>query len=461
MSPKSTTIKKRVGPQPGPQTDFLASPADIAIYGGAAGGGKTFALLLETLRHINNPKFGAVFFRRTTPQIRNEGALWDESFELYPALGGIPKENALEWHFPSGATVSMRHLEYDKTVNEWQGAQIPLIIFDELTHFTEKQFFYLTSRNRSGCGVRPYIRCSCNPDADSWVRRFIDWWIGPDGYPIPERAGKIRYYVRIGDAIIWGSTRAELAGYKTKDGKPIRAKSVTFIPAKLSDNKALLAANPDYEASLLGLTTVERERLLYGNWNIRAAAGLLFKRKWVRIVDAIPAGTVFVRGWDLAATPKTEATPDPDATAGTLIGRAPDGRFIVADCVHDWLSPSGVETLIKNTASHDGKSVRISIPQDPAQAGKSQRVNYSKMLAGYDARFSPESGDKVTRFSPFSAQAENGNVDVLRGNWNEDWFRELEGFPPPDKAGHDDIADSTSRAYNELLDSGYQYRISL
>jgi hypothetical protein len=150
-------VSARIGPQPGPQTQFLSTSADIAIYGGAAGGGKTFAELLEPLRHIGNKDFGAVIFRRTTPQITNEGALWDESGKLYPMLGAKPNQNELFWRFPSGATVSFAHLEHDKTVLNWQGSQIPLICFDELTHFTQKQFWYMVSRNRSMCGVRPYI----------------------------------------------------------------------------------------------------------------------------------------------------------------------------------------------------------------------------------------------------------------------------------------------------------------
>ena len=166
-----------IRPQPGPQETFLGSSADIAIYGGAAGGGKTWALLMEPLRHIGNENFGAVFFRRTTVQVRNEGGLWDESEKLYPVIGASPKEHVLSWQFPSGATVSFAHLEHDKTVLNWQGSQIPLICFDELTHFSQKQFWYMVSRNRSMCGVRPYIRATCNPDADSWVAEFISWWI--------------------------------------------------------------------------------------------------------------------------------------------------------------------------------------------------------------------------------------------------------------------------------------------
>jgi hypothetical protein len=101
------------------------------------------------LRHYDNPRFGAVIFRRTTTQVRNEGGLWDESMMLYGMLGAHPREVALEWSFPSGMRVKFSHLEHEKTVHDWQGSQIAMIGFDELTHFTEKQFFYMLSRNLS------------------------------------------------------------------------------------------------------------------------------------------------------------------------------------------------------------------------------------------------------------------------------------------------------------------------
>ena len=438
----ATTIK----PQPGKQTDFLASSADIAIYGGGAGGGKTWGLLMEPLRHIGNPQFGAVFFRRSTVQIRNEGGLWDESAILYPQLGADPKEHELWWKFPSGAAVSFAHLEHDKTRFNYQGAQIPLICFDELTHFTPTQFWYMVSRNRSMCGVRPYIRATCNPDADSWVAGLISWWINQEtGLPIPERSGLIRWFVRVGEDLKWADSREELAQYLMPDGTPIPPKSLTFIPALLSDNLALMAADPGYMASLLALPLVERERLLGGNWKIRPAAGLYFQRSWCRVVDAVPAGTVFGVGYDLAATPPTAENPDPDATSRTKIGRTPDGRYIVAHNNRVRETPAGVERFILNNASQDGKLVTISLPQDPGQAGKSQVKALTLMLSGYTVRSSTETGDKITRFGPFSAQAEAGNVDVLRGDWNEAWFSALEGFPV---AKHDDDADSTSRAFS-------------
>lgn len=435
---------KVIRPQAGPQETFLASPADIAIYGGAAGGGKTWALLLEPLRHVGNKDFGAVFFRRSTVQVRNEGGLWDESTKLYPDLGGAPKEHVLSWAFPSGASVSMAHLEHDKTVLNYQGSQIPLILFDELTHFSQKQFWYMLSRNRSMSGVRPYVRATCNPDADSWVAQFIEWWIDQNtGLPIPERSGALRWFVRINDALKWADTPEELEA--KHPGIP--PKSVTFIAASLTDNKALMDADPGYMANLLALPKVDRERLLGGNWKIRPASGLLFKRSWVRVVDAAPTDLRIVRGWDLAGTPKTEDN-DPDWTAGTKLGVSKStGRYIVLHHVRDRDTPHKVEALIANTASQDGKGVEISLPQDPGQAGKSQVATLIRMLTGYTARATPETGDKQTRFGPFSAQCEAGNVDVLRGAWNDEWFDNLEAFPD---GAHDDDADSTARAFNSL-----------
>ncbi len=143
-----------IRPQEGPQTAFLSTTADIAIYGGAAGGGKSFGLLLEPLRNVHNPGFGAVIFRRQGVEIKKEGGLWDESQNIFPQCGGVSREGLLDWKFPraqgtSGARISFSHLEQEKDKYTWQGAQIALIEFDELTHFTKTQFFYMLSRNRS------------------------------------------------------------------------------------------------------------------------------------------------------------------------------------------------------------------------------------------------------------------------------------------------------------------------
>lgn len=440
-----------IQPQAGPQTDFLSSKADIAIYGGAAGGGKSYGLLLEPLRHFTNPRFGAVIFRRTTTQIRNEGGLWDESLGLYGQLGGRSREAILEWTFPSGSRVKFAHLEHEKTVLEWHGSQIPLIEFDELTTFTEHQFWYMLSRNRSASGVPGYIRASCNPDPDSFVRKLIDWWIDEKGFPIPSRSGKVRWFLRIENALYWADSPEELKK-KFGDGPEIMPKSLTFIPSKLEDNKILMEKDPGYKANLLALGKVERERLRHGNWNIRKSAGNLFRREWFQIVDHVPGGwTRIVRYWDRAATEPSPENPNPDWTRGLKMYAYPNGKYCVADLKGTRATPGKVDELIKNVASHDGKGVKIKAQQDPGSAGVKEAEEFVKLLAGYTVATEVETRNKATRAGPVSSQAEHGNVMVIRAEWNKDFFDELEDFSEdPNQYDHDDIVDVLSGAFNEL-----------
>jgi predicted phage terminase large subunit-like protein len=172
--------------------------------------------------------------------------------------------------------------------------------------------------------------------------------------------------------------------------------------------------------------------------------GGMFKRDWFNIVDAAPADCKWVRGWDLAATASANAA----YTAGVLVGRAGDGRFYIANSTRIQGSSADVERLIVNTASQDGKMVRGSIPQDPGQAGKSQAIYLIRQLAGYSYRASPESGDKETRAYPLAAQAEAGNVLLLRGPWNKDFIDEATTFP---NGKFKDQIDAASRALSELV----------
>lgn len=434
-----------ITPQPGPQTDFLTTPAHIAIYGGSAGSGKSFALLLEPLRHYTNSKFGGVIFRKNSTQIRNEGGLLDESMELYAPLGGTLRESFLEWTFPSGARIKFAHIDTEKDVYSWQGSQIAFIGFDELVHFSEPQFFYMLSRNRSTSGVPGYIRATCNPDADSWVRRLIDWWIGPDGYPIKERSGVLRWFIRIDNTIIWADTPEELIA---KHGPETMPKSLTFIMATIHDNKILLEKDPAYLANLHALTRVERMRLLGGNWDVKYSAGSLFQREWFPIIDAIPAGWIqSIRFWDRAATKPNEVNRDPDWTRGLKLYKYRDGSYLVTDIKSIRDTPGQVENLIRNTASHDSQSCRIMSQQDPGSAGVMEREHFVRMLAGYDVRTVVISKDKLTRAKPVSAQCQVGNIRVLRAPWNNEFFSECENFP---EGAHDDIVDVLSGAFNEL-----------
>lgn len=171
--------------------------------------------------------------------------------------------------------------------------------------------------------------------------------------------------------------------------------------------------------------------------------GDLFKPDQIKIVDAIPAGPItWVRGWDLASTT------DGDWTSGVRLGKLPDGHFIVADVKRIRVGPDERDAAIKNTADSDGRTVKISIPQDPGQAGKTQVLYLTRSLAGHRVTSSPESGDKVTRAEPFAAQVNVGNVMMLRGDWNKPFTDELRMFP---NGTYDDQVDAASRAFGELI----------
>ena len=204
--------------------------------------------------------------------------------------------------------------------------------------------------------------------------------------------------------------------------------------------------NSEYLAWLLSLPTFERERLLGGNWKIRPAAGLYFKREWCAVVDAIPADLDVVRYWDLAATEKTEFN-DPDWTVGIKLGRDKNGGYWLLVMIRSRANPGDVEQLLLNTASQDGKRVRIGFGKDPGQAGKSHALHLVRILSGFTVTPAPESGDKLTRFGPFSSQCRAGNLKILHGPWNEELFRVLEGFPD---LAHDDEVDACSGALEML-----------
>lgn len=254
--------------------------------------------------------------------------------------------------------------------------------------------------------------------------------------------------VRIDDELIWTDTKQELID-RGIDADDI--KSVTFIASTLQDNQILMKRNPGYLANLKALAVVERERLLYGNWKIKPAAGLFFKRSQVgEFLEQVPEDvTMWARGWDLAATSEDEDG-DPAYTAGVLIGKRRNGRYVVANVTNVRLSAGDVRKHIKSTCTIDKqkyKRVIERLPQDPGQAGKEQAQSYIKMLAGFIVKAIPESGSKESRAEPFAAQWQAGNVDIVIGDWNESYLTQLESFP---ESKFKDMVDASSSAFAEI-----------
>ncbi|MGX5719913.1 phage terminase large subunit [Shinella zoogloeoides] len=174
-------------------------------------------------------------------------------------------------------------------------------------------------------------------------------------------------------------------------------------------------------------------------------SGGMFQRGDFEIVDAVPAGGQECRAWDFAASKETPGK-QPDWTVGLKMKHI-GGIFYIEDVKRDRWSPGDVEKNLKNTATQDGQTVRIRMPQDPGAAGKADANTKIKLLAGYDVKAQPVTGDKATRAKPASAQAEAGNVKLLRGNWNKAFLDEVCSFP---NSQHDDQVDAFADALNEL-----------
>lgn len=384
------------------QAYFLLLPHREAFYGGAAGGGKSQALLMAALQYVDVPGYAAILFRRTYADLSLPGALMSRSHEW---LGGKAKwrDSTKTWIFPSGATLSFGYLETEKDKYRYQSAEFQFIGFDELTQFTETQYRYLFSRLRrlEGVDIPLRMRSASNP--------------GGEGHE-------------------WVKQRFIVEGWSK--GRP-------FVPAKLDDNPYL--DREEYIKSLNELDPITREQLLEGDWEAKEA-GRKFKRHWFEIVDAAPAGVRKVRYWDLAAT-EPKPGKDPDWTAGVLMCEK-DGVFFIIDVKRVRETPLGVEKLIKQTAELDGRNVEVYIEQEPGSSGKNTVDRYRReVLKGFACYAHKTTGSKEMRANPVSSAAEAGNVKLVRGSWINDFLDEIEIFP---YGAHDDQVDATSGAFEIL-----------
>lgn len=232
-------------PQPR-QAAFMERPEDEALYGGAAGGGKSDALVIEALRQIHIPHYKGLILRKTYPQLSE---LIDKSFRYYPRVdrGAVYNAASHVWRFSSGAKIFFGSLQHAKDTFNYQGRAYDFIAFDELTQFTREEYSYLFSRNRpNGPGTRCYIRATANPGGigHGWVKeRFIT--------PAPAMT------------TLWEHFRVRFP-----DGhEEVRRRSRIFVPSSVFDNRVLLANDPDYLTRLAALPEAERKALLYGDWD--------------------------------------------------------------------------------------------------------------------------------------------------------------------------------------------------
>lgn len=453
-------------PPPYPkQQQYIDSEADITIFGGSAGGSKSYAALLDNLETVDDPKSRTVIFRRELTEIKQEGGLWDEAHDLFPLKGGTPLQGRLTYKFPSGATVRFAHLIDEATAMKYKGGQFNRLTFDQLETFSDTQFFYLISRLRTRGRSPVKVKGNCNPDPDSWLRKFLAWWIDDEtGYARLDRANLIRWFVRVDNELHWADTKEALARKFPKLAAVDErfAKSVTFIPSSLDDNPVMLERNPAYKSNLLALPEHEKERLLYGNWNIKAGAGKVFHQSWFKrfvTIEEVPKGGRWKRFYDLASTEK-EVTPtgkqanDPDATASCMM-KILAGTIYIADVTEDFLSPADTDELIKRNAVVDSRDVEILFEQEGGASGKRDIAYLTRMLQGYIVQGVVTRKDKIKSATPFAVQAKAGNVVFVRRPGNNEWIdraiHQLHHFPD---LSHDDIPDAIGKCYLACVEAG-------
>lgn len=454
-----------VAPQAGSQSDFINNHCDIVFYGGAAGSGKSHALLMDALQYITDPNFYAVYFRQNTTQL--EGSLWPAAKRMYTQFGGVFREKEKTCTFPSGAKIKFGYMELEKHADFHQGIEYSGIYWDEFTHFSEYQFHYLRSRMRSQARNKSFMKCSMNPDRDHFVYEWVKPYLYAQdevnedgtqnfekmkGCPNRELCGKVRYFLIKGNDMFSYWTMEELLN-EYPDTKQADIRTYTFISGTIDDNPILDEIEPAYRSQLDNLPRVSRLRLRYGNWDVRPEGSGYFQRSWVEIVPQAPRSATRVRSWDLASTLPSEIYPNPDWTAGVRMSKDREGIYYVEDVIRFRDRPDGVMTKMKEAGVEDGADVLITVPQDPGAAGKSTALQQIRALAeqGNTAKAKTTHANKVTRFSPFSAMAEAGMVKVVEGSWNNAYFSELEAFTGDGKT-KDDQVDATSDAFITLAE---------
>ena len=388
-----------------PQNKFLFLLCTEALYGGAAGGGKSDALLMAALQYVHVPNYSAIIFRKTYQDLSLPEALIPRSHEWLSATDAKWDGINHQWKFPSGATLAFGYMDSENSHYRYQGAAFQFIGWDELTQFPESKYKFMYSRLRStqSIPVPLRVRAASNPGGVGhlWVkRRFID----------PQT--------------------------KTPDA--------AFIPARVRDNPHL--KTDEYIKSLSYLDPITRARYLDGDWTV-SDGGTIFKREWFEIVDVLPQHLLLTCAWDLAATEPLEGK-DPDYTAGCVIGKDAAGIYYVLNVIRDRITPLGVESLVKQTAELYGETCEYWMEQEPGSSGVNTIDRYTReIMAGYYFMGEKTTGSKASRAKPFSSMAQAGNVKLLKGHWNSDFLDEIEIFP---EGEHDDQVDAASLAFSKL-----------
>lgn len=451
------------------QLEFLALSVEEALYGGAAGGGKTEALLMGGLQYIDVPGYSAGIFRRTKTEMLKPDAPLQRAHAWFhlARLAGLARwdEESATYFFKTRAgapdsSMHFGHLASERDMGAYQSSAFQYVAVDELTYIKEHHYRFLFSRCRPSNQLLEPVPCrtrgGTNPGGPGhrWVReRFVaravhvhrgteamrDIHARRNGVELPTPA----LYVSPPS-----SDAVELA--RELGRKPRQA---YFVPAFAQDNPFLVGEKLSaYRENLMQLDPVRREQLEWGNWDVESTGGF-FTDDSFEVVDSMPRIQRWLRSWDLAGTKDDPTTSsNPDWTAGPRMGihLTPSRlRVLCVDALEHFRDePPKTQERVVATAQRDGRMVEQLFEQEPGSAGKFVVANWHSLLAGQTVRGIRKTGPKDSYWRPLSGHASNVHkVQLLRGPWNERLVSELKALP----VGHDDIADALSQGFSVLV----------
>lgn len=402
---------------------FLRRNEFEVFFGGAAGPGKSWGLLMAALQYVDVSGYDAILLRPTLSEFEQHGGLIDVSHDWLDGTDAWWHGGRREWKFPSGATVRFGYLANPGHVRQYKGAAYSFVGFDELTGFPfdlYRAMFRLLRQPAEGddgagdqlAGVPLRMRGASNPGdiGHTWVKtRFVD--------------------------------------------PKTREKEAKYVPAWITDNPHLNYET--YLKSLSHMSPVDRDRLIRGDWDVMEEGGK-FDRDKFKIVEAdeVEPFTKAIRYWDLAATEPGPVNADPDYTVGLRLEICRSGIFTIRHVVRGRWGDHVVEQRVRATAEADGRSTPVYVEQEPGASGKSLLGHYQRnVLRGYPCHKGlPRGGDKEVRSRPVAAATANDLVQIVRGPWLHEFLDEAAMFPQ--EGVHDDQVDALSGAHRYLTARG-------
>jgi predicted phage terminase large subunit-like protein len=443
------------------QQVFLNLKEQEVLFGGAAGGGKSSAILMAALQYVDVPGYSALILRRTWADLVLPGAIMDRAATWLANTPAHKLDGGRVWKFPSGARIQFGYLQHENDKLRYQSAEFQFIAFDELTQWPlESAYDYMFSRIR-----RPTIACvNCSVPMKrvmGWVMRngakvpnfryahknasrctqpYPDPKVLANYKPAPDGTSIFDIPLRMRAGTNPGGPGMEWVRKRFVD-PATRRSDARFIRSLLQDNPSL--DQEEYRKALHRLNPVDRERLLNGDWDV-VESGDMFDRADFRPVTTTPIDCKYwVRYWDLAAT-----SGGGDWTVGALCSVRQDNTFHIEHIVRIQGGPREVENLIKATAQVDTPGVHIRMEQEPGSSGVTVIDHYARnVLSGWNFSGIKTTGDKVTRATALSSYVAGGYVSIKIGRWNGDMLDEMQLFP---KGAHDDQVDAVAGAFNYL-----------